>query len=181
MANLITEKQKVAVKTDYILRLLSLSLLMCSLLGVFFLAYVLPYLFSINKKSSIITEQFDIMIAEKNKEKVKSGVLQIADQVADQSKAVEKYVRNNFEPSRYFSKIIESKNINIQISRLTFVSGTDSKRQFLIGGISKNREGLVEFIESLKAQSGFISVETPVSDFAKDDNFPFTLNVTIAI
>jgi hypothetical protein len=107
--------------------------------------------------------------------------LQIADQVADQSKAVEKYVRNNFEPSRYFSKIIESKNINIQISRLTFVSGTDSKRQFLIGGISKNREGLVEFIESLKAQSGFISVETPVSDFAKDDNFPFTLNVTIAI
>ena len=57
----------------------------------------------------------------------------------------------------------------------------DGKRQFLVGGVSKNREGLVDFIESLKAQSGFLGVETPVSDFAKDDNFPFTLNVNIAI
>lgn len=181
MANLITKKQKVAVKIDYVLRLFSLSLLMCSLLGVFFLAYILLYSFSISDKDITVSEQFNAMNAEINNDSVRIGVLRVANQVIDELTAVEKYVKNNFEPSRYFSKIIESKNINIQISRLTFVSSVDGKRQFLVGGVSKNREGLVDFIESLKAQSGFLSVETPVSDFAKDDNFPFTLNVNIAI
>ncbi|MEI8059420.1 MAG: hypothetical protein WCG67_04605, partial [Ferruginibacter sp.] len=50
MANLITEKQKKALKLDYRIRLCAVILFMICLLGFFILAYVVPYYVSLDKK-----------------------------------------------------------------------------------------------------------------------------------
>ena len=181
MANLITDKQRKIVKIDYGIRLSTVSICIASLFGIFFLAYVVPYLISINKKDQIVAEQFQSVIVAENKENVGESASRLVSQVLDELKAVEIYTKDRLTPSIYFSKIVENKNSDIQITRLSFDFIKKGQEQFLISGISKSREGLVSFIEALKNEAGFASVESPISDFAKDNNIPFTLNVKIAI
>jgi hypothetical protein len=182
MANLITEKQKKAIKTEYIIRASSVSLLIpISLLGLFLLAYIVPYYVSVNKKDLWVAEQFKNVINVENKENVGESMTRIVSQTLDELKAVELYNKNNFIPSVYFNKIIENKNSNIKITKLSYNLVRQGQGQFFVSGISKNRDGLVSFIDDLKSKAGFYSVESPVSDFAKDSDIPFTLNIKTAI
>lgn len=181
MANLITEKQKKANRADYLIRLFSVSLLITSLLGIFLLAYVIPYYISVGKKDLTVAEQFKSVINIENKEKVGESLSKIVSQTLDELKSVETYAKDSISPSVYFSKIIANKNANISITKLSFNIVNAHEVLFLVSGISKNREGLVIFIDDLKFKGGFASVESPVSDFAKDSNISFTLNIKAII
>lgn len=182
MANLTTEKQKKIIKVDYIIRLFSLSLLVpTSLLGVFLLAYIIPYYFSVSNQNLKVIEQFQSAINIENKENVGESATRIVTQTIDQLKVIELYNKNNLIPSLYFNKIIENKNSNIVINRLSFNVIKQGQGQFLVSGISKNREGLVSFIDDLKNKALFTSVDSPVSDFAKDSDITFTLNINMTI
>jgi hypothetical protein len=151
---------------------------MASLLGVFLLAYVIPYYISVNKKDIVVANQFKASIGAENKENVGESASKAVSQTLDEMKAVELFYNNkDIIPSVYFNKIIANKNTNIQITELSFAVLTGGQGQFFISGISKNREGLIAFIEDLKFKAGFVSVESPISDFAKDSDIPFTLNI----
>ena len=50
-----------------------------------------------------------------------------------------------------------------------------------VSGVANDREGLVVFIDDLKIKSGFADVNTPVSDFAKDKDISFILNIKTSI
>jgi len=182
MANLITEKQKKAVKNEYIIRASSVSLLIpISLLGLFLLAYVIPYYLSVREKDLWVAEQFKTVINVENKENTGESMTRAVSQTLDELKAVENYSKGTFIPSTYFNKIIENKNSNIKITKLSFSLLRQGQGQFFVTGVSKNREGLVSFIEDLKSKAEFYSVDSPVSDFAKDSDIPFTLNIKNAI
>jgi hypothetical protein len=181
MANLITEKQKKIVKIDYVIRLTSVSLIILSLLGLFLLAYVIPYYLSLKEKDEKVAEQFKNVINIENKENVGESASKIANQTLDELKAVELYSQNNFTPSIYFNKIIQNKNTDISITKLSFSLVRKGQGQFLVSGLAKNREGLVTFIEDLKTKASFQNVESPVSDFAIDKDIPFTLNISVTI
>jgi hypothetical protein len=81
----------------------------------------------------------------------------------------------------YFNKIIENKNNNIEITRLSLGDISLKEKIFLISGFAHDRDSLVSFIEDLKTKAGFTSVDMPISDFALDSNIPFTLNVKLTI
>ena len=179
MANLITEKQKNTIRVDYIIRLFSVSLFLISLLGIFLLAYIIPYYIAVGKKDLKVSDQFTSVIDVENKENVGQSVTQIVNQTLDEMKAAELYSKNSITPSTYFNRIIQNKNSSIQISRLSFNVIKKGQWQFFVNGVSKNREGLVVFIEDLKSKAGFTSVESPISDFAKNSDIPFTLNIKI--
>lgn len=181
MANLITKKQKRIIKIDYFIRLFSVLLLAFSLLGVFLLTYIISYYFSINKNDINVVEQFDPIVFSENEESIGTSVLQIANQISDQLKTVELYNPGNFAPSIYFTKIIESKNDSIHLTSLSFSLVKKGEVQLFASGISDDREGLVVFIEDLKLKGGFNSVQSPVSDFAKDSDITFTLNIVSKI
>ncbi len=181
MANLITEKQKKKIRWEYLIRLHSVSLFIISLLGTFFLAYVIPYYISVSKKDITVAEQFSSVISIENKENIGESVTKVVNQTLDEIKVVESYSEENFIPSNYFERIIISKNSNIKITKLSFGLLTKNQGQLVVGGISRNRDGLVNFIDNLKSQDDFVSVESPVSDFAKDKDISFTLNIKIAI
>ena len=182
MANLTTEKQKKAIRTDYYVRLFSVSLIVpIALLGIFLLAYVIPYYISVSKKDLKVAEQFNSVISVENKENVGESVSKIVTETVDEMKVSELYSSASLVPSVYFSKIISNKNSSIQINSLSFSTPKPGQGQFVVDGSSKNREGLVAFIQDLKSKAGFVSVDSPVSDFAKDSNIAFTLNITAAI
>jgi hypothetical protein len=177
MANLITEKQKAVIKIDYLVRLYSVSIFICSLLGFFFLAYVIPYYFAVNKKDMMVAEQFKPVIDVENKENTGESAHQIVSRTLEQMKAVDFYEKNNFLPSVYFNKINQNKNPSIEITKLSFSIFDKQRGQFLVSGMAKNREGLVKFIEDLRLKAGFADIVSPVSDFAKDGDISFTLNI----
>jgi hypothetical protein len=182
MANLITEKQKRAVRIDYLTRLFSVSMFVpASLLGFFLLAYIVPYYISVNKKDMRVAEQFDSILSAENKENIGENVSQIVIQTLDKMKVLETYQKNSFIPSVYFNKIIENKNNNIEITRLSLGDISLKEKIFLISGFAHDRDSLVSFIEDLKTKAGFTSVDMPISDFALDSNIPFTLNVKLTI
>lgn len=177
MANLITQKQKRNVRVDYIIRYISVSFLMLSLLGLFLLAYVIPYYFSVYEQDIKAGEQFESLILIENKENVGESASRVVNLTLDQIKAIELYNQDSINPSAHFLKIINNKNNNISLTKLSFSLITKKQAQFLVSGIAKNREGLVIFIEDLKNQGDFTNVESPVSDFAKDSDIAFTLNL----
>ena len=182
MANLITEKQKKEIRMDYYIRLFSVSLLVpISLLGLFLLAYIVPYYISVSKKDIQVAEQFKSVLNVENKENTGESAATIISQTFDEMKAVELYKKGVVSPSIYFNKIIENKNSNIQINRLSFSASKNNQLQLFVSGISKNREGLVTFIEDLKSRASFTSVDSPVSNFANNSNISFTLNIKTAI
>ncbi len=177
MANLITEKQKKYIKNDYIIRVFSLALVVpISLLGIFLLAYIIPYYIAVNKKDKVVAEQFLSVINIENKENIGESVSQVVSRTLDKIKVIELYNKNKTNPSVYFTEIISKKNNNIRISKISFSTG-----QILVSGISKNREGLVNFIDDLKSVDMFSAVDSPVSDFAKDSDISFNLNIKIVI
>lgn len=182
MANLITEKQKKEIKIDYYMRLFSVFLFVpSSLLGAFLLAYVIPYYLSVNEKDFLTAEQFTSVIDASNKKNTGESAIRLVAQTRDQMQATEIYNNGSFVPSNYFRKIIENKNIDIQINKLSFSIVRKGQAQFIVGGSSKSREGLVSFIEDLKVKAGFATVDSPVSDFAQEKNISFTLNIKVAI
>jgi len=181
MANLITEKQKKVIKLDYILRLCSVSLFVGALLGIFFLAYVLPYYFSVGKKEIKVNELFWQIINAENKENTGESVSRIMLQTTEQLKAVELYSKNPKLPSTSFDQVLSSKNQGVKITRLSFSIIGKGQGQITVNGIAKDREGLVAFIENLKGKAGFAEVDTPVSDFAKDKDISFVLNIKTSL
>ncbi len=181
MANLITEKQKKIIRKEYFIRFFSVSLLIISLLGVFLLAYVIPYYISVSKKDLRVIEQFTSVIIAENKENVGESMNHIVSQTTDQLKAIENYTGKANAPSEHIIRVLESKNSYIKINKFAFSIIAKGQGQLFVSGISENREGLVSFIEDLKLKGGFAGVESPVSDFAKDSDIPFTLKIKINI
>jgi len=179
MANIITEKQKKEIKRDYLVRLLSVCFIISSLLGVFFLAYVIPYYISIIQKDIRVTDQFASVINAENIENVGESVSRIVNKTLAQLDVIELYNNGDLSPSVYLSKIIENKNSDIQLSKLSYNKIGNSQGSFSISGVSDSRESLVIFIEALKTGAGFTNVEIPVSNFAKDSNVAFTLTIEI--
>ncbi len=162
-------------------RLLALSLFVASVLGSFILVYIVPYYVFLSKKEDQVAKQFEAMITSDKKGGAGAGASEIVRETLDQMKALELYKPGQLDPSDYFTKIIESKNTNIGLKKLTFSPSGKSEIKFLVSGISLDRESLVDFIEALKIKGGFASVESPVSDFAKDKNISFTLNIIAKI
>ena len=181
MANLITEKQRNNNRLDYIIRLTSVFLFIISILGLFLLAYVVPYWIAINSKALSMADQFKSIISIENKENVGENVTQVMQQTFDQFKAVELYSKDSFSASVYIGKIIGYINPNIRITRISYTPYKKNQVQFLVSGHSKNRDGLVFFIDDLRTKANFSSVESPISDFAKDSEISFTLNIKTTI
>jgi len=180
MANLITDKQKKIVRTDYFVRLFSVSLFIpISLLGAFLLAYLIPYYFAVSKKDTEVAAQFKSVINIENKENIGDSSIQMIGQTLDEMKIIEMRGTDNFIPSEYFNKIIENKNNSIKITKLSFTNTEKGADLFLVSGVSKNREGLVAFINDLKSKAGFINVELPISSLAIDSNISFSLSINI--
>lgn len=177
MANLITEKQKKTIRTEYIIRLSAASLLVAGLLGLFLLAYVVPYYVSVRDKDLKVAEQFQNVISAENKENVGESASRIVSTTLEELKTIEVYAQGNIIPSEEFIKIIENKNPDIRLTRLSFNKIKKGQGQILVSGLAKNREGLVDFIEALKSKARFNSVDSPISDFAKDSDISFTLNI----
>jgi hypothetical protein len=181
MANLITKKQKKVINNEYYCRLISAVLILLSILGLFILAYVVPYYIYVKNSYLETIKRFEAPIAAENNENAGESMSQIVRRTLDEMKAIELYYKTGRLPSDYLASIIEQKNSKIKIYKLSFNFVKADEGQIIVGGLSENRQGLVNFIDDLKSLENFVGVNSPVSDFAKDSDIAFTLNIKIKI
>lgn len=108
MANLITEKQKKEVISEYWVRLTAMSFWLISLLGVFLLAYIIPYYLSVSKKDLVVADKFQSVISVENKENIGESVTRVVNRTLDEMAVVETYSQKSDQASAGFIKIINS-------------------------------------------------------------------------
>ncbi len=177
MANLITEKQLKVVNQEYAIRLVTTGLAMIAVLGVFFLSYVAPYYVIVSQQEQVVSKQFDEMIKLEERETKGQSISKMISQANDLMAILSANLK---QPSRLdlINKVIDLKSSKIHLNRFNFISTRDGSR-LVLNGVSDNRDALVDFISALKSSNRFESVESPISDFAKNLDIPFTVNLKI--
>ncbi len=80
---------------------------------------------------------------------------------------------------KYLNHIISVKSSQIKISHLSYSSQSNSKASLSLRGFSDTRDSLVEFKNRLEKLQAFKLVDLPISNYAKDKNIEFTINLNI--
>ncbi len=177
MVNLINQKQKKILQYEYIYRLLAVILLMISVVGLFVLAYIIPYFLSVLNNDIIVSQQLQAIIQVENKENVGENVNQVVLKTNEQIKGIENLIKNFNPVSDIVVGLVGYGNSDLNISRLAIKAVSPGVNQIFISGVAADRQSLVFLISALKNKSNFNNVESPISDFAKQSNIPFTISL----
>jgi len=74
--------------------------------------------------------------------------------------------------------IILNKPADIKIKSITYQSGDDSNEgTIVLEGLAKDRESLTMFKNMIETQDAFIRVDLPISNFAKDKDINFSMDL----
>jgi len=86
----------------------------------------------------------------------------------------------NTTPVSAIEKIILSKNTNIRITDIQYIQPAEQEEtKVSIAGIANTRDSLRQFVSSLEEVEVFSEVTLPVSNFAKDRDIDFLINLTV--
>ncbi len=180
MANLLPIAEKERIQKMYTRRLFIVSLFSLLMLITGGVVTLLPAFFASFVKEKEARERLvvvtEIVSAEERKN-LEKDVADINQKINILSGESEKYISTSFA----IKKIIENKNPNISITSFFSDGGQTLKapRVMTISGISSNRNTLISFVNSLRADDTFSEVNVPVSNFVKNTDIPFSLLLTI--
>jgi hypothetical protein len=179
MLELLPKSQKQSIKKEYFLRLTAISLSFLLVVGILFLIFLSPSYFLSVVKESVINREFENV----KKTHSESGDKEFEDAIKSSKEmiALLKPKDGVFLMKDLILKIISKKSSGVAIDGISMNYSKDGQYQISIKGISKNRELLKMFADSLRAEKEFNSVDLPISNFAKiaDIDFNITLNASI--
>ncbi len=75
--------------------------------------------------------------------------------------------------------ILAQKNTGIRLTSFAYVFSDATHATVSIQGYSASRESLVSFVKSLRESTLFASVDSPVSNLAKEKNIDFVITVSV--
>lgn len=79
--------------------------------------------------------------------------------------------------SPFIDYVLSKKTSSIKLNSFSYNDG--NSWTLSIKGVSSSRESLVEFVDSLKSENIFKSVDLPVSNLAKNRNIDFSITLNI--
>lgn len=74
--------------------------------------------------------------------------------------------------------VIDERGGGIRVSGFLYKRNLDKDSVISVNGVARDRESLSQFVERLKKNPLFSKVDLPVSNFAKDKNTEFSLQIT---
>jgi hypothetical protein len=77
-----------------------------------------------------------------------------------------------------FNNIILGKTNNVSVRTISY-SGSSKDARITVSGVARTRESLTAFAKNLEQNKEFSNVNLPVSNFAKDKNIEFNIEVTV--
>jgi hypothetical protein len=174
MFNILATEEKKKILTEYRLRLAVVSVFAISAL-VFSSLILLStsYLLAVSKYNDAKTGL--VVLQEKdsreNQEKdVNARILAV-------NKNIDIFLKSNTAgittPSSIITKILDIKGSAVKIIGFTYDASAGQER-IVVTGTALNRDSLARFVETLKKDPTFTSVDVPISSYVKSTNIDFS-------
>jgi len=177
MFNLIPDSVKEKILKDYLERRVVVWLFALFLVSLMTIIFLLPAYVHVFFEEKNIRADVEVV---KNSLQLKK-----ADDVVGTIKATNELlkalspVKSQARTSEILEKALGAKNAAIHITDIEYMEAKTSSSTMLLKGIADKRESLREFVTKLESTEGFAKVELPVSNFAKDKNIDFSINITL--
>ncbi|MEK9185017.1 MAG: hypothetical protein AAB866_02540 [Patescibacteria group bacterium] len=173
MFNLLPEKYKKKLKSEYNIRLTITVFLFSFFIFLVACFFLLPsYLLSKTKENEI-ENRFDNM-SSKKPDKTNTELSVVLQNTKKQLTILNSIDNVSFVES--LKKVIVKKVPGIVINNLA-INETGSIWKISVSGIASNRDVLILFKTSLESEKAFSGVDLPFSNLAKNKDIPFTITV----
>jgi uncharacterized protein (UPF0210 family) len=178
MINLIPNKDKKHMRQDFYFRLTTIVFMALALSMVVACIALFPaYLLSSVKKDLASTQALD----KKNEAmpRVDEDTNLAINDLNKKIALVERAEKNKFSVSSVIvDQILNSITEDIKITSIAYDESPD--KALSVRGQAANREKLLVFRKALESNPFFQKVDLPISNFVKDSDIKFYLNITIA-
>lgn len=174
MFNLLPITEKNLLKREYHFRLaiVAFSMFLFTLLAAFLLM-IPSYVLTASQESFIAKNQTLVGQEINDTDKAYSRELaKIKDELA-----VLMPKSGSLKLSNFVADLIADRTKDIKISNLVLTPDADGKSTILISGVAGKRVSLLDFTKAVESERGVSSVNTPVSNFAKDVDIEFAITV----
>lgn len=178
MFNLLPEALKNEIKKEYFIRKVLLSLVFVIFIQIIFLVFIFPtWLISNLKQADVVLrgEAMNRHLSSLNIASTTSDIKSLNAKLAVMDSSLRYPALIPFVNS-----ILSQKTKSIVINNFVYTSKDDSNAGISLEGISSTREALTTFVKNLQATGLFKSVDLPISNFTKDKNLNFSINITIS-
>lgn len=175
MLNLLPLQEKKKTLTEYRLRFFAFAVFTLGALIVANLALLTPsYLLAVSK--------YDSISADLAARQAKQGIGGQAKTIDGQVRAVNKKIAlfssdgstKRVSPADVNAKIIEIKSAAIKIQSFSYDASGPQER-IVVSGLADDRDSLAAFVDALKKEGTFSSVDLPVSSYVKSTNIDFSI------
>ncbi len=177
MFNLIPQDLKEEIKKDYKLKRLILIFLFIIFVEVSLLIFLFPtWLISFYKEKDVVSRSKEIKDA---------SLGNTASETINTIKSLNSKlgaINNTLEYPKLnplVKYILSKKTSFISINRIVYTRKGETAATMNLGGVSATRESLLSFVKSLEDGKVFKKVDLPISNFAKDRNLNFSINISI--
>ncbi len=178
MTNLLPQKEQGIIQKEYKNRRMIVAfttLLFTVLVGTGFLV---PSLLLSNVKLKEVSSIADTARKE-NEAQTANNSASVILRDADSKLALLKAEAVDYSAHDIFGLVVKDKSADIRIKEMTYVRSTTAiEGSIVVTGLAKNRESLTKFLHQMQAQTIFKSVDLPVSNFAKDKDIAFSMNIS---
>ncbi len=174
MLNILAVEEKKKILTEYRLRLAVVS--MFAIAALMFSSLVL------------LSTSYFLVVSKYNDTKSGLALIQEKDDRAGQEKDVNARIRavnknvdlflksdstRTLTPSLIIMKILDIKGSAIKIVGFTYDTSSGQER-IVVTGTALHRDSLAQFVETLKKDPTFTSVDLPISSYVKSTNIDFS-------
>jgi Tfp pilus assembly protein PilN len=175
MFNLLPEPEKKQILDEYKLRRLVVLLLFVFVVGLVAVVSIFPsYILASVKVSEV---ESNLLSAKNSPIFAEEATLTAAITGANQKLVTLLPPRGEAYVENILSTVISHKNDTIRLNGFSFTRGVSGSSDLLVNGVASNRDALSSFVDTLKKDSFFTTVDLPVSNFAKDANASFSIDI----
>lgn len=173
MFNLLPEADKKNVLKEYSMRRAVVILLFLLVAGLIALVTALPSKLLSSSKFKGVQKQIEVSktIAILNEEAKLTSSLSLVN-----SKLTALKDAGGSSIVDLIERIIVKKGQSIKIRGISYIRNVD-KSTISLSGVTQNRESLLNFVKSLKTEPLWSEVNLPVSNFAKEKDAEFTIEI----
>ncbi len=178
MFNLLPDILKKKVKSEYRVHFLLVLFVAILFVQFVFLLLLFPsWLVSSYKEKTAISEV---------NVKAKPSVSNTTDSVSSVITSINTWTQVLNSTLKYpevtplFKSVLSKRGGEIRIVKLSYTRQSEKNASVTVQGVSSTRDSLLSFVKKLEQIESFKTVDLPVSNFTKDRNIHFTLNITVA-
>ncbi len=173
MFSLLPEEYKKKLHLEYRIRLAVVGFSGFLILLVISAVLIFPTYIRVSVENKISLDQ-------KN-ELEKQIALQVSQSGAEDIKSIKQNINIAAVDQRSvisaINAVVQAQINDIKLTNFSYTYNAKASN-LIINGISSNRQSLQLFQKNLLKQKLFVGAELPLSDYAKDSNIPFSINLT---